>query len=149
MTDKQTLIDFWKANIQKNLKLISALISLIISKIIGVVFLGIRLGLDPLLILIMLLFVLEPFIYIWLRIIFTGEISATQTELELIKNQLKQEQTIAEYRVMLAARTGEIIEALKATDDWNKTNTAIKEVEENILHEKTEELTGHKLPEKY
>ena len=141
MVKKQTLIDYWQENIQNNLKVISALIFLVISKSMGILFIGLRLGLDWLLILIILEVSLEPFIIIWLRIILTGEISASQVEKEIVSEQLAQreagyqkekayEREIAEYRVQLAAKTGQATKVIIANKDFNDANEALDELKE-------------------
>jgi hypothetical protein len=125
MVKKQSLYDYWQENIQNNLKIISALIFLILSKVLAIVFLGMRLGLDWLLILIILEIALEPFIIIWMRIIFTGEVSASKIEADILKAQLEYEREIAEYRIQIASKTGEVVRAVKSNKDWNDANKGL------------------------
>ena len=129
-TTKQVknLLEYWKQNLQENLKIISAIIFLIISKVLAIVFLGIRLGLDWLLILIMIEICLEPFIIIWLRIIFTGEVSATQTEKNLLQQQLYYQQEISEYRIQLAAIKGEVPASVMANKLWTEANKELGKI---------------------
>ena len=93
-------------------------------------------GLDPLLIAILLMVTLESYIYIWLRIIFTGEVSASQIEKDIIREELlnkdkqfdekmKYEREIAEYRVQLAAKTGQATKVVIANKDFNDANNAL------------------------
>lgn len=137
MVKRESLINYWEENIRNNLKVISALIFIIIGKMLGIIFLGIRLGLDWILILIILETTLEPFIIIWLRVIFTGEISMSEVEREIITAQakfekdnlndkLKYEREIAEYRIQLAGIKGNVQEAVIANKDFNDTNQKIQ-----------------------
>jgi len=108
---------------------------------LAIVFLGMRLGLDWLLILIILEVSLEPFIIVWMRVVFTGEMAATEVEKRILQEQLGYEREIAEYRIQLAAKSGEVENAIRANKDFNDSNTKISEIdpETRKLVEKLEE----------
>lgn len=122
---KNALIDYWKQNIENNLKTISALIFIIVSKMLGIIFLGLRLGLDWLLIFIILEVSLEPFIIVWLRVIFTGEVAASEVEKRILQEQLAYERELSEYKVRLAGYTGKVDDSIRANKDWTDTNQGL------------------------
>ena len=150
MVKKQTIIDFWEQNINENMKTISTIIFLILTKIMAIVIFGLKLGLDPLTIAIVIYFAVDAYIVIWMRVIFTGEVSASKIENDILQQKLildedrNREQIaymreISEYRVTLAALKGEIPASIMATADWNILNDRMVEIERKIANNKTPE----------
>ncbi len=136
----EKLVNYWKSNIQENIKTVSAIIFLILTKVFAIIAFGIKLELDLVTILIILYFALDAYIVIWMRVIFTGEVSATKIERDIIQqqivydkdnhiNELAYEREISEYKIILAAAKGEVPGAIISNANWNTLNERITKME--------------------
>ena len=129
-TDK--LVEYWQANIATNYKKISAILGSMFISVLGLVFYGIRTGLDFLSVLIAIMFLVNPFISVLINIIFKGETDLKDNEISQLKEQAIHDREVSEYRIQAVA--------LRASADWNKYNELIKEAENFGKEEKEEEL---------
>ncbi|MGV9206348.1 MAG: hypothetical protein ACOC44_20265 [Promethearchaeia archaeon] len=113
---------YWENNIKSNYKKISSIIGDMLVGVLGILFVGIKIGFDATTIIIMIIFVVKPYIFNTINIVFKGEKADLEAELARQNKQLEYAQEISEYRCQLAARDGNIPEAIKANKDWNDAN---------------------------
>lgn len=120
--DKESLLlKYWKENIKTNYKKISAIFGSMIIMVLGLVFYGIRTGLDFFSIGMTIIFALNPFITILINIMFKGESELKDREIGLLTQELKFAREISEWQLKVVA--------LRSSADWDKYNELIKEVE--------------------
>ena len=114
------LTNYWKSNVQNNIKKISATFRSMIVTIFGLVLYGGKAGLDIITILMTLVFALQPFFNIWINIIFKGEAEIQEREILLLTQQLDYARELSEYQLKVVA--------LKANISWNKANELLNDV---------------------
>ena len=114
------LTNYWKSNVQNNIKKISATFGSMIVTIFGLVLYGGKAGLDIITILMTLVFALQPFFNIWINIIFKGEAEIQEREILLLTQQLDYARELSEYQLKVVA--------LKANISWNKANELLNDV---------------------
>lgn len=143
------LRDYWRENIQKNLKKISATIGDIIITTFTVILFAWKSNLDAISALFITIMALRPYITLYVNLITKGEASDAEKELittqaqlnalksqaanitaqQELKQQLSYERELAEFRVQLAAAKGEVPEAVKYNKDWVDTNEELEDLE--------------------
>jgi hypothetical protein len=89
-----------------------------ISGALAVMFYGITAELALTVVIVMEIFILRPYIYTAIALIFKGEIDGKNEENVVLKRDLFYEMDISELRCQLAARDGSVPEARRATIDW-------------------------------
>lgn len=116
----ERITTYWKANVQNNIKKISATFGSMLITIFGLVLYGGKAGLDLVTILMTLVFAMQPFFNIWINIIFKGEAELQEREILLLTQQLDYARELSEYQLKVVA--------LKANISWNKANELLNEV---------------------
>ena len=121
---------FWKKiggyisnNVMGNIKRISATFASMLTTLFGLILYGIKADLDIGTILITLVFALQPFINIWVNIIFRGEAEILEREVLFLNKELEFQRDLSEYQLKVVA--------LKANSDWQKANTILESLDEN------------------
>ena len=123
MSEEKTnskLVEYWQSNIKTNYKKISAIIGSMLIMVLGLLFYGIRTGLDFFSIGMTIIFALNPFITILINIMFKGESELKDREIGLLTQELKFAREISEWQLKVVA--------LRSSADWDKYNELIKEV---------------------
>lgn len=116
----ERLTAYWKANVQNNIKKISATFGSMVITIFGLVLYGGKAGLDVITILMTLVFALQPFFNIWINIIFKGEAEIQEREILMLSKELEFARELSEYQLKVVA--------LKANISWNEANELLNEV---------------------
>ena len=116
----ERITTYWKANVQNNIKKISATFGSMLITVFGLVLYGGKAGLDIVTILMTLVFAMQPFFNIWINIIFKGEAELQEREILLLTQQLEYARELSEYQLKVVA--------LKANISWNKANELLNEV---------------------
>ena len=116
----ERLTAYWKANVQNNIKKISATFGSMVITVFGLILYGTKAGLDMVTILMTLVFALQPFFNIWINIIFKGEAEIQEREILMLNQALEFERELSEYQLKVVA--------LKANISWNKANELLNEV---------------------
>ena len=113
---------YWKDNVVKNIKKISATFASMITTLFGLILFGIKSDLDLVTILITIVFAMQPFFNIWINIIFRGESEVLEREVIFLNKELKFQRDLSEYQLKIVA--------LKASADWDKANELLKDLGE-------------------
>lgn len=116
---------YWRDNVTKNLKKISATFASMITTLFGLVLYGIKSDLDIVTILITIVFAMQPFFNIWINIIFRGETDLLEKDVAFLNQQLIFQRDLSEYQLKVVA--------LKASADWDKANSILKDLEQEGL----------------
>ena len=116
----ERLTNYWKSNVQNNIKKISATFGSMIVTVAGLLLYGTKAGLDIVTILMTLVFAMQPFFNIWINIIFKGEAEIQEREILLLTQQLDYARELSEYQLKVVA--------LKANISWNKANELLNDV---------------------
>ena len=116
----ERLTNYWKSNVQNNIKKISATFGSMIVTVFGLLLYGTKAGLDIVTILMTLVFAMQPFFNIWINIIFKGEAEIQEREILLLTQQLDYARELSEYQLKVVA--------LKANISWNKANELLNDV---------------------
>lgn len=116
----ERLTNYWKSNVQSNIKKISATFGSMIVTVFGLLLYGTKAGLDIVTILMTLVFAMQPFFNIWINIIFKGEAEIQEREILLLTQQLDYARELSEYQLKVVA--------LKANISWNKANELLNDV---------------------
>jgi hypothetical protein len=116
---------YWRDNVTKNLKKISATFASMITTLFGLILYGIKSDLDVVTILITIVFAMQPFFNIWINIIFRGETDLLEKDIAFLNQQLIFQRDLSEYQLKVVA--------LKASSDWDKANSILKELEKEGL----------------
>lgn len=119
--EESKLVEYWKTNIANNYKKVSAIFGSMLIMILGLVFYGIKTGLDLFSVLMTIVFAVNPFLTILINIMFKGESDLKDREIGLLKQELEYSRNLSEYELQIVA--------LKASADWNKYNELLKEVD--------------------
>lgn len=141
--------DVWRANIRANYKVIAAILGDIFISVIMVMFYMINFGWDMGLFGFSALMAIKPYVIMIVNICSKGELKALQIkynasqerekhlreritweqEKNTMLSKLSYEREIAEWRVQVAAMTGEVVESAHGATDWVLKNRQI----ENLL----------------
>lgn len=152
----EKVFDYWKHNIKKNYKKISATIGDIALTTFTILLFSGKSGLGLTSTLFILVMALKPFITLYINIITKGETDDKDKELikqdkekailqrenqwlkaeqrlirenKLLKRQCEFERDYSELKAQLAARDGKVPEGLKAATTWDEANKKINELE--------------------
>ena len=113
---------YWRDNVIKNIKKISATFASMITTLFGLILFGVKSELDWVTILITIVFAMQPFFNIWINIIFRGESEVLEREVIFLNKELKFQRDLSEYQLKIVA--------LKASADWDKANELLKDIGE-------------------
>lgn len=113
---------YWRDNVIKNIKKISATFASMITTLFGLILFGVKSELDWVTILITIVFAMQPFFNIWINIIFRGESEILEREVIFLNKELKFQRDLSEYQLKIVA--------LKASADWDKANELLKDIGE-------------------
>ena len=115
-----------KENVSKNTQKLLAIVGDIAIGVISAILYGITASLTWTVILILIVFTVKPYIFNYINIVFKGEMEEFNQENIKLRKQLEYIREISEYRCVLAAKTGDIPEAVIATKDWNESNAQLQ-----------------------
>ena len=115
---------YWRDNVIKNIKKISATFASMITTLFGLILFGVKSELDWVTILITIVFAMQPFFNIWINIIFRGESEVLEREVIFLNKELKFQRDLSEYQLKIVA--------LKASADWDKANELLKDIGEGV-----------------
>lgn len=118
-----------KKNYKKNSKKLNAIIADIITTVVGLVFFGLRVQLDWLIIGIIILYNIKPYLFNYINLVFKGEIGDVEKQLEQERKRNEYLQSIAEHKIKIAAMTGNEEQSIMSNEEWCKTNKKAKEFE--------------------
>jgi len=123
VTDK--IIGYLRDNVSKNVKEIVATLGSMILTLLATIIFILRSGFGASDAFIIVLLELQPFCYIYIKIIFSGESNIKDQEILVLKNRLGNMQELSEYKIKLAARDALIL----ANKDWTDINEFIKVID--------------------
>lgn len=112
-------------NITKNMKQLMATVGSMILTLVTTILFILKSGFTITEGFIIILLELQPFCYIYIKLIFSGETHLKDQEIILLKEKLGNQQEISEYKIRLAAQNA-IVLANKEWVDINKKLAAIE-----------------------
>ena len=128
MSVMDKIVEYLKNNVNKNVKELMATVGSMILTLFTTLIFIMRSGFDPYMGVIIILIELQPFCYIYMKIIFSGQSNLKDQQILLLKQQLADIQELSEYKIKLAARDALIL----ANKDWSDINEVLEKVEEKL-----------------
>jgi len=117
-------------NITKNVKQLMATIGSMILTLLATIIFILKSGFGIQDAFIVILLELQPFCYIYIKLIFSGEANLKDQEILVLKEQLGAERELSEYKIKLAARDAVVL----ANADWNNINAKIEDLEKKLIN---------------
>jgi len=108
-------------NITKNVKQLMATLGSMILTLLATIIFILKSGFGIQDAFIVILLELQPFCYIYIKLIFSGEANLKDQEIIVLKEKLGAFQELSEYKIKLAARDAVVL----ANEEWNKFNDKI------------------------
>lgn len=108
-------------NITKNVKQLMATLGSMILTLLATIIFIVKSGFGIQDAFIVVLLELQPFCYIYIKLIFSGEANLKDQQILVLQEKLGAFQELSEYKIKLAARDALIL----ANDEWNKINDKI------------------------
>lgn len=115
---------YWKDNIMKNVRKLSATFASMATTLFGLILFGIKSRLGLITILVTIIFAMQPFFNIWINIIFKGESEILERKVIFLNKELKFQRDLSEYQLKVIA--------LKSNADWEKANELLKAMDINV-----------------
>jgi len=116
----ERLADYIRTNLRTNVKKISATFGQVLITVVGLILYGLKAHLDWSIILMTMVFAMQPFFNIWMNIIFKGEAEVQEREIIMLSRELEFARELSEYKLQAVA--------FKAVKNWNDANDLIEEV---------------------
>lgn len=116
----EKLADYIRSNLRNNVKKISATFGQVLITVVGLILYGLKADLDWGVILMTMVFAMQPFFNIWMNIIFRGEAEVQEREIIMLSRELEFARELNEYKLQAVA--------FKAVKNWNDANDLINEV---------------------
>lgn len=115
-------------NITKNVKQLMATLGSMILTLLATIIFILKSGFAIQDAFIVILLELQPFCYIYIKLIFSGEANLKDQQILVLQEKLGAFQELSEYKIKLAARDALVL----ANDEWNKINTKIQELDAKL-----------------
>ena len=119
------IADYLRNNVTKNVKELMATLGSMILTLLATIIFVLKMGFEISDAFIIILLELQPFCYIYIKLIFSGESHLKDAEIELLKKTLADERQLTEYRIKLVARDAVIL----SNEKWNELNEVIGQIE--------------------
>jgi len=134
MSDEEPvdLPSYWKENIRKNLKKISATLGQMIISGMAIIIVILKEHYDWGTAIILIAVSFQPFFNWWMNLIFKGESELLEQQIKLLTQQLVYERDVSEWKVRLAAIKLNGESAIRAASEWNECNERIGELEKKM-----------------
>lgn len=128
MSVMDKIVEYLRNNVTKSVKELMATVGSMLLTLFATILFIMRSGFGMQDALIIILLELQPFCYIYIKIIFSGQTNLKDQEILLLKNQLENLQELTEYKIRLAARDAIVSE----NKNWNDINQKILELEKTL-----------------
>lgn len=129
MSAMDKIVEYLRDNVSKNIKELMATVGSMLLTLLTTMIFIMRSGFDAYVGLIIILIELQPFCYIYMKIIFSGQSNLKDQEILLLKQQLADIQELSEYKIKLAARDALII----ANKEWTDINEVLEKIEQKLI----------------
>ena len=125
------VVNYLGSNITKNVKQLMATLGSMVLTLIATILFILKSGFTIQDALIIILLELQPFCYIYIKLIFSGETHLKDQEIMVLKEKLGNMQEISEYKIRLAARDA----IVTANNEWVEINKKLEQLELYIKKE--------------
>ena len=121
--------DYINDNITKNVKQLLATFGSMILTLFTTILFVVKEGFSLQSAIIVILLEMQPFFYIYIKIIFEGQSNLKDQEIVILQQTLSQMQELTEYKIKLASRDA----IIAANAEWNQLNQKIAELDKTHL----------------